>query len=402
MSCRLVIVSSLRYINGHPSRLGPGIRDGNDLDTVTHLENDLGRRRQAAGLTQAALAERVGLSRQAFNALEAGRSVPSVQVALRLARALDCRVEDLFRLGGPDDTLEAVAAEPATSGRVVVGCVDDRWVAHPLRQAEPGALRTSADGVVVGQAGPLVRIELLRPREALPAALLCAGCAPALGLLGARLEAAHPPQRVHWLEHGSTAALDLLAAGAVHLAGSHLLDEATGEYNLPELRRRLPRRSMEVYALARWEVGLVLRPGLKVRGVAELPGLGGGVVGRETGSGADRLLRHLLRGAGLPETAVTFTGPPARGHLEAARRVAEGRADACLAIRSAAVAWELDFVPLAEERFDLVFEAGLAGDARVVRLLDTLASLPFRRELRSLGGHFTEQTAAHVGRTEAA
>jgi putative molybdopterin biosynthesis protein len=373
------------------------------MDANQEISNGLAARRQAAGLTQAALAAQVGVSRQALNALEAGRSAPSMPVALRLSRALACSVESLFWLGDVPSTLRATwaGAADAPPGRALVGRVGDTWIAHPV-PAGAGALRVSADAV--RGPGGAAELALLRPEAELAGTLLCAGCAPALGLLGARLEAGQPGQRVHWLEHGSGSALALLAAGRVHIAGSHLLDEETGDYTLAELRRRLGRGDFEVYTLTRWEVGLVVRPGNPrgLRGVADLPAAVDGVVGREPGSGAERLLRFLLAGAGVPWSAVPFTPRPALGHLEAARRVAEGQGEVCVAIRSVALDLGLDFVPLAEERFDLVMPAPLATDPRVERLLDTLASRPFRRELESLGGHSTQTAAAHVGRLEAA
>lgn len=387
MSRRLDAVAPGRYIR--------------DVDANQEISNALAARRQAAGLTQAALAAQVGVSRQALNALEAGRSAPSMPVALRLARVLGCGVESLFWLGDAPATLVATwaGAPDAPPGRALVGRVGETWVAHPA-PAGAGGLRVSADAVR-GADGALA---LLRPEAELAATLLCAGCAPALGLLGARLESLQPGQRMHWLEQGSARALALLAAGRVHIAGSHLLDEAAGDYTLAELGRHLGRGDFEVYTLTRWEVGLVVRAGNPrgLRGVADLPGALDGVVGREPGSGAEGLLRFLLGRAGVPASAVPFTPRPALGHLEAARRVAEGQGEVCLAIRSAAVAWGLDFVPLAEERFDLVMPAALAADPRVERMLDTLASRPFRRELESLGGHHTDAAAAHVGRLEAA
>ena len=388
------------------------------------MESALAARRQAAGLTQAALAGRAGVSRQALIALEAGRSAPSMALGLRLAQVLGCRVESLFWLPETPVGLSAVWAGEAEArtagaadggaavspgGRALVGRVGDAWIAHPLPPASPGALRVSADAVLhqvsrheAGRAQ--AELALLRPVAELEGALLCAGCAPALGLLAARLATGNPGLRMHWLEHGSAAALDLLAAGHVHVAGSHLLDESTGEYNLPELRRRLVGGGFDVFTLTRWEVGLVVSSGNPrgLRGIRDLPGAIGGVVAREAGSGADRLLRHLLQRADVPVSAVPFVPRAARGHLEAARQVAEGRGEACLAIRAAALAWGLDFVPLAEERFDLVLPTTLATDPRIVRMLDTLASRSFRRELESLGGHFTDGAAAHVGRLEAA
>jgi molybdate-binding protein len=82
----------------------------------------------------------------------------------------------------------------------------------------------------------------------------------------------------------------------------------------------------------------------------------------------------------------------ARGHLEVAEAIAEGRADTGVAIRSAALAWGLDFVPLASERFDLVVPRALSKDVRVERLVDALGSRAFRRELDEVGGYEATQS----------
>src|SRR5579863_4049933 len=94
--------------------------------------NNLGRLRQERGFTQQGLADRVGLARQSLNAIEVGRSVPSTDVALRLARLLGCKVEDVFWLDGGGTELDVEVpsdsgADPC--GRVVVTSVGGKWVA---------------------------------------------------------------------------------------------------------------------------------------------------------------------------------------------------------------------------------------------------------------------------------
>ncbi len=378
------------------------------------MENALAAHRRAAGWTQQALADAAGVSRQTLIAVEAGRSVPSVALALRLAQALACPVEALFALTSGPETVDAVLGPPAGPGRaaapgtrVVLGRVGGGLVAHPLGPQDPAAPRISADGLLGAPRGPgLVAVELLRPRPAVEANLLLAGCAPALGLLAARLESLPGAGggRVHWLDAGSEAALTHLLAGRVHAAGLHLVDPASGEYNLPELRCRLHGGAWDVHTVTRWEVGLLSAPGNPrgLRSVADLPAARGGVVAREPGSGAHRLMQTLLSAAGVPAQAVRFEAVPTLGHHAAARRVAEGRADACLAPRCYADAFGLDFVPVGEERFDLVVDAALAGDPRWTRLLETLGSRAFRREVGSLAGHDPSSAATHLARLEVA
>src|SRR5262245_35096773 len=164
------------------------------------LKNCLGRRRAAVGLRQQELAARVGISRQTLSALEAGRSVPSTAVALQLARALGCKVEELFWV---DDARARIPVEvaaddgapadpPAAGGRVVIGSIDGRWVAHRLSAGDPGSFVTAADGVLAGRPGRDGRsarvAPLVDPAQARDT-LLCAGCAPAFGVLAARASA---------------------------------------------------------------------------------------------------------------------------------------------------------------------------------------------------------------------
>jgi molybdate-binding protein len=118
-------------------------------------------------------------------------------------------------------------------------------------------------------------------------------------------------------------------------------------------------------------------------------------VNREPGAGARRLLDRLLRKARVPASAVKGYDRTLGGHLQVAQAVAMGAADAGVVARSAAVAHGLDFVPLSEERFDLVFPKEWAADARATALVETLESRAFRRELLSLGG-YDARRSGHV------
>jgi len=113
---------------------------------------------------------------------------------------------------------------------------------------------------------------------------------------------------------------------------------------------------------------------------------------RQDGAAAQDLVERLLRREGIEPAPVARHGLVAGGHAEVARLVALGAADAGIALATVARAHGLDFVPLAEERFDLVVARELADDARVVRLLETLGSRAFRREMESLGGHVVRET----------
>ena len=113
------------------------------------------------------------------------------------------------------------------------------------------------------------------------------------------------------------------------------------------------------------------------------------LVRREAGASANRLLDRSLESSGVRLPHKTLE---ARGHFGVAQAVAMGAADVGVAAEHAAMAHGLGFIPLDEERFDLVFEATLAADPRIVRLGEVLASRAFRDDLASLGGYDTSST----------
>jgi len=351
----------------------------------------LKRQREEAGLSQLALAERVGVSRQALIAIEAGRAVPSTSLSLQLARALGCGVDDLFKLAPVDGLDVRLAPEAAherhgrnspESARVAIGQVEGRWVAHPLPHGAPSA----ADGILqerrrgsTGIAQPLVEVAHLERN------VLVAGCAPLLGNLAQRVGLRYRDARVTWLPANSERALELLAAGLVHVAGLHLRDERAGLDNLSAVRKRFPGRRMLVVNLTRWRQGLVVAPcnPLAIREVGDLLRPGLRFVRREEGAGASRLVQRLLSDTG----AKPPDGPLVSGHEHVAQLVRYGAADVGVAIESVAVAADLGFVPLAEERFDLVMPAESAELAPVSRLIDALSDLAFRSEAERLPGY---------------
>ena len=381
------------------------------------LGNCVGRTRGAAGLRQQDLAARVGISRQSLSTLEAGRSVPSAALALRLAQALGCRVEDLFWVEGARASVavEVASDEPgsetttgAAGSRVALVSIDGRWVAHPLTSTDSTAYQTAADAILARAprgADRSARATWLGEESAARRTLVCAGCAPAFGILAARASSAGAGERVLWLERSSTAALELLARGQVQVAGAHLYDEESHEFNVAFVERRLRQRPMLVVNLARWEAGIVVAPGnpRRVRGVRDLARAEVSFVRRQSGSAAQDLVRRLARRDGLPDESLAPPGGlVARSHGEVARLVALGVADAGIALAATARAHGLDFIPLAEERFDLVLAKEVAGDARVARLLDILSSRAFRREMESLGGHVARDAGKVIAETRPA
>jgi putative molybdopterin biosynthesis protein len=196
----------------------------------------------------------------------------------------------------------------------------------------------------------------------------------------------------------SKLALSWLKEGKVHIAGSHLEDARTGEFNMPYVRSEFPDGDVIVITFARWEEGFVVAPGnpKKVTRAEDLARKTLRLINREPGSGSRALLDKLLHGAGLPASKVLGYDKVAFGHLAAAYAVVAGDADVCVATRSAAQTFALDFVPLHSARYDLVMRKRTAELPAVKAFLDVLHRATLRRKLEVLAGYDTSQTGALV------
>jgi molybdate-binding protein/DNA-binding XRE family transcriptional regulator len=364
-----------------------------DTTRAPLVHNRLSEVRQKRGVAAADLARHAGISRQTIYAMEAGDYVPNTAVALKLARALDVSVEELFRLEAAEpEPPRVVEAELIGSGDRFAGSpievcrVGERLVGVPALTS-PWQL-VPADGLLVDRARSTV--QLLR-EDWDETRLLVAGCDPATPVLARHLGRASVGLVTAAVN--SSVALDLLKRRLTHIAGTHLKDEASA------LRTQFPRKGVAVFAFAVWEEGLVLARGnpKEVRGVADLARPSVKLAPREVGSGSRQLLDRVLGDAGIPTHSVRgYDDLTSVGHLPAAWRVYTGMADVCVATRSAARAFGLDFVPLATERYDLVIRREHLDTTAVERLLDTLAQAAFRRELEALCGYDTRETGRRV------
>jgi len=351
---------------------------------VAEWNNRAKERRLARGLSQVELAEVVGLSRQSISAIEAGRASPAVDVALRLAQALDVTVEDLFGADPTDTVIRAMPLTETAVDRVALARVGGRWICYPLAG---NAVCQSADGLVKRVQRDGAEIEMLRPKADAEEHVIVMGCAPALGLLADRLNSRPGHGRFLWIASSSTRALEALKNRRTHVAGVHLVDRRTGEANVTDVRRHTGDAPVALITLARWEAGLVVAQGnpKRIRSGVDLVRRGVRLVTREAGSGARRLLEQELRSAGLDASAAKRAPLQATGQLEVAHAVHLGAADVGVATRDAALAFDLDFVPLAEERYDLAVPVAELQGPRLQRLFDVMTSGAYRRELTALG-----------------
>jgi molybdate-binding protein/DNA-binding XRE family transcriptional regulator len=369
------------------------------------LENHLRGKRQALGLSQKQLADMAGITRQAVSALEANQYSPATSVALQLARALRCGVEDLFRLkrGGEIIEGELLGAVPQGTGpvRAQVTQVGHRLLVRPLLGlGELANLSATADGLIVESTPEKSRakVKLLKDREAVRRKIVIGGCDPAMFLLGQHVRQ-HDQENLVPSLMGSTLALGALKRGEVHVAGIHLAEEVSGSWELPKLKPSVGDMECIVITFAHWEEGFIVRQGnpKKVRSVADVAKPNVRIINRENGSGARRLLDKQMRVSAINPKRVKGYDDEVLSHLDVALRIKMGLADAGIGVHSAAAICGLDFVPLQRERYDLVIPKAYYETLTGLRaLLDTIVSQPFREELEALGGYDTGDTGKVV------
>jgi molybdate-binding protein/DNA-binding XRE family transcriptional regulator len=361
------------------------------------VQNNLAQFRSKRGLSAIEIAKKIGVSRQTIYAMEAGTYVPNTLLALKLAQVLEVKVEDLFCLEDTEAPADSETAEllpadqEAQPGLPVQLCeVDERLVAvlpSPIAWSLP-----PADAVLIdaGKRPGRARVQLFqREEKQFRKRLLIAGCDPGISVLLRHLQREGVEAVVAY--RNSTQSLDLLKRSLIHVAGSHLRDEATGESNLPVVQKQFPKGSVAVISYAIWQEGIVLARGNPkgIKGIADLTRRDVVIVNRELGSGSRLLLDSQLQRAGIAPRAVRGYQEIASGHLPAAWQVKNGLADCCMATKTAACVFGLDFIPLESERYDLVIHNQNLGHPSVQILLDTLGRTAFRRELEGLGGYDT-------------
>ncbi len=308
-----------------------------DAEPVT---NRLAERRKQHGLSQAELAKRAGITRQAIYAIEANQYLPSTHISLQLADVLACSVEDLFCLQEKEIIIEAelIGASPIrkTPMRVKLSQVGLRMLARPM--VELGDILNfvmPADGVIVEDAtkrslkkNAKVAVKLLHARNVIEQNIVIAGCDPALFLAGEHVRKNHALAGVTNWTMGSANALDALQRGEVHMAGLHLVDMKSGQSNIPYLKRHARNRGLVGVHFASWVQGLLIRVGnpKRIRTVQDFIKPGVRLINREPGAGARFFLDALLEQVGLTGERIKGYQHEASSHLEVARHIRDGMA----------------------------------------------------------------------------
>lgn len=280
--------------------------------------------------------------------------------------------------------------------RVVVGKVGDKLLAAPLsRGAGVITSLVQADGIAVipsgvqgMEAGEKVQVRLYRSKAEIEKTILSIGSHDLTLDLMAQFLAAHD-RRLASANVGSQGGLVALRRGEAHFAGSHLLDPQTGEYNISYIRQYMPNIRVKVIALVGREQGLIVRRG-NPKGIKSLEDLtrpGVRFVNRQRGAGTRVLLDYHLNLMTIPPESIVGYTQEEYTHLGVAAAVASGRADCGLGVAAAAQALDLDFVPLFQERYDLVIPKQFADAELLAPLFDLLFARSFKEAVSRLNGY---------------
>jgi len=364
---------------------------------ASRIENQVRTARLARGWTQQDLAALAGVSRAAVSAIESGRLVPSTAAALALAQALDCTVEDLFRLSPAREPGWAWPPPAAEWVRYWVAEVGGQRLRYPVEP--PGSAIVPHDGMTGGStesSGPeRCQASSLGPtggafhasRSAgrftvadAERTLVVAGCDPAAGLLPA-VVARSSGVRLLPSIRSSAAALGLLSRRAVHVAGVHLGEDVGA--NLELIRSGLG-PGYRIVHLVRWTEGVALSRGTAFTTVTGA--VAGGLlwVAREEGSGARRVLDRILSEHG---GTWKLAGPTPRDHQAVAEAIQAGWAQAGVCVRASAEEAGLDFLSVRTESYDLCYPEALEGDHRLDALLRALRSPAVRALYAEIPGY---------------
>jgi molybdenum cofactor synthesis domain-containing protein len=288
--------------------------------------------------------------------------------------------------------------------RVILGKVGKRVIAIPL--AGGAGMMTSlvrADGIlrvapeISGHSeGEKVTVEMLTSQDALSNKLLAIGSHDlTIDLLASAIkERSEGRIAISSSNIGSMGGLLAVEKGIAHFAGSHLLDTKTGDYNRSYIQRYLKNTAVTLITLVhRWQ-GLMIAKGnpKDIHGIEDLGRSDINYINRQAGSGTRILLDYELQKAGIDATTIAGYRSEEYTHMSVAMAIVSARADVGLGILASAKALNLDFIPVARERYDLIIPTDLLRDDRIVLLLEIIRSAQFIEQVLSLGGYEVEET----------
>jgi putative molybdopterin biosynthesis protein len=285
--------------------------------------------------------------------------------------------------------------------RVTLAQVGERLLAAPLSRGAGvitslvradglAKIPRFTEGVEVGQ---MVEVRLYRSIDLILNTIIAMGSHdPMLDLLGQFLATRYPGYRLTSAGVGSMGGLVALRRNEAHLAGIHLLDTQTGEYNVSYVQQYLPNTPLQLVTFAHREQGFMVAPGNPhhIQSFEDLPRAR--YVNRQRGAGTRVLLDYELERRGIPPEGIAGYEREENTHLAVAVAIASGIADCGMGVRSGAIAMHLDFIPVGWERYDLVIPEVHRTQPGIQYLLEILRDAEFQQALGAQPGYDTRET----------
>ena len=294
--------------------------------------------------------------------------------------------------------------------RLKVGKLEDEFVATPLPRGSGVSMSlVQADGLTSIpqdkeglEVGEEIEVELWRDRDKVENTIVCLGSHDlSLDILADHLRRRESGYALSSAHVGSMGGIMALKRGETHMAGVHLLDEESGTYNVPYLQRFLPELDLVLIHLALRDLGLMVPPGNPrgISGLKDLCGTGLVFINRQKGAGTRLFLDYKLKEQGLDAKDISGYEREEFNHLAVAAAVAAGSADAGLGIEAAAKALGVDFIPLAQEFYELAMTASFYNSSRCREMLDIIVSASFREAVEKMGGYDLQKSGDIVWRS---
>ena len=303
---------------------------------------------------------------------------------------------------------KAILTRPVVSGlkyeefvRVRMGYVGDKLTASPLNRGS-GVVSSfmKADGILEVpqglegfEAGAEVNVRLLSPMEKLKNTVVVIGSHdPLLDELGDMLHVENSGVYMSSSHVGSMGGIMAVRKGEAHAAGCHLLDTATGEYNLSYMKKYFPKGGVRLIRCVGRQQGLMVAKGnpLNLQKFSDISREGVRYVNRQKGSGTRILTDYLCKQDNLNVDAIYGYDREELTHTSVAVQIASGSADAGMGIYSAAKLYDLDFIPICIEEYDLIIPDHAWNTPQVQRMIAILKSEEFKKKILALGGYTVE------------
>ena len=318
-------------------------------------------------------------------------------------------ISNWLRVSGKSENyMEAVLTRPVVSGlkyqefvRVRMGVVGNKLTASPLsRGAGVVSSFMKADGILEVpqgtegyEAGEKVRVRLLTEPKKLENTLVVIGSHdPLLDEVADMMHIDNPDVYMSSTHVGSIGGIMAIRRGEAHAGGCHLLDTETGKYNISFLKKYFPNGGIRLVRCVGRQQGLMLAKNnpLNIQEFADITKEGVRYVNRQKGSGTRVLMDYLCQQYQVNPDNIYGYEREELTHTSVAAQIANGSADAGMGIYSAAKLYDLKFLPICIEKYDLIIPEHAWETPVVQQLLETIKSTAFKEKMLSMGGYTVE------------